>query len=185
MADPRKTSANRSKQIAVGGVFAAIAIVIMLSGGLFPVATFTAPVLASLCLLPVMIELGPKTALLAYLAVSILSFMLVPDQELVLFFVLLTGYYPMLQPKINGLRFKPLRWFFKLLLFNGAVAAVYALLLLLFTSPALQQELASRPWWFWGILLGAGNATFVLYDILLGKVRFVYLYKLRKMIFRR
>lgn len=184
MQHPCGPKKSKSKQMALGGIFCALAILLMLMGGILPIATFTAPVFASLCLLPILIEMGVKTALLCYGAISLLSFMLVPDREAALFFVLLTGYYPILQPYFLKIRNRVLRILAKLLLFNLAVAAIYALLLLLF-APALQQDFAQHAVWFWGILLLLGNFTFLLYDILIDRVKFAYCCKVRPRLFRK
>ena len=173
-----------TRAIALGGVFAALAVVIMLVGGYIPIGTFAAPIFAGICLLPIAMELGTKWALLCYLAVSIISAMLVPDQELVLFFIVLFGYYPVLQPKLAKIKSKVLRMVAKLVIFNVAVAAVYAVLLLLLASPGLIAEFSENGALFWAFLLVLANVTFVLYDIMLEKVRLIYLYRVRKRLFR-
>lgn len=176
---------TRSKQIALGGVFAALAILFMLIGSFLPIATFMAPIFAGICLIPLAIELGAKTALLAYLAVSLLSLFLVADREMALFFIFLFGYYPILHPRLQKIKHKAPRVFVKLLLFNATVAAVYSLLLFLFTVPALREEFSNQAPWFWGLVLVVGNITFLVYDILVDKMRFVYVHHVRDKIIRR
>lgn len=153
---------------------AALAVGILLLGGIIPVGTFAAPIFAGICFLPIAIELGAKWALLCFFAAAFLGGMLVPDQELMLFFIFLLGYYPMLQPTLEKIKPKALCALIKQLLFNLAVAAVYALLYFLFANPGLQAELAENSLWFWALLLGLANITFVLYDMLLHKVRLIY-----------
>ena len=72
-----------------------------------------------------------KMALTAYGAVSLLSLLFVPDKEVALVFVFLLGYYPLVKPKLERIRPKLLRGACKLLLCNGAVLAMYGLVLLL------------------------------------------------------
>lgn len=156
-----------------------MAVVIMLFGGIIPVAMFTAPALASICLVPILMELGTKTALLSYLAISIISLLLVPDREMLLFFVFLLGYYPMLQPQIQKI---PLRWLrpvAKIFLCTLAVAATYSMLLFVFASPEIRQELAQEAFWLKGAMLLAGYVTFLLYDRLVVSVKLIYLYKFK------
>ncbi len=176
---PRK-GAGRSGGVALGGILSALALVVLLAGGVIPVGTFAAPIFAGICLVPVAVELGAKWALLCYAAVSALAALMVPDRELVLFFILLTGYYPILHPRLQKIGNRALRLALKLLLFNAAVAAVYALMFFLFTSPALMQELAGRGQWFWALLLAGGNLTFLLYNRLLLYVRPLYLSRIRR-----
>ncbi len=175
---------QRTRAVAMGGVFSALALVIMLAGGYIPVGTFAAPIFAGLCIVPIGIDIGPKWAILSYVAVAVLAALLVPDLELVLFFVVLLGYYPQLQPRFLRLRSKILRTAAKLLLFNLSVTAVYSAMLFLFTSPALQTELAGRVPLFWAFLLLLANLTFVLYDILLDKFRILYALRIRGRLFR-
>lgn len=175
---------KRSQIVALGGILSALALVILLAGGVIPVGTFAAPIFAGICLLPVAIDIGVKWALVCYLAVSILSFFLVPDLELVLFFIVLCGWYPFLQPYLFKFKSKIISTVLKLLIFNGAVAIVYSLMLFLFTSPELQAQLSASPWWYWAGLLLLGNLTFILYDRLLDKVRILYFCRVRKHILR-
>ncbi|MDL2252817.1 hypothetical protein LJC49_01925 [Ruminococcaceae bacterium OttesenSCG-928-I18] len=175
---------NQSKRVALGGILSALALLFLLGAGFLPIATFSGPIFASLCLIPLVAELGVKTSLLAYAGVCLLSLFLVPDKEVVLFFLFLTGYYPSLRPQIQRIPYKPLRVICKLGLFNVAVFVTYAILLFVLTSPVLQAELAERaPWFFAGLLL-IGNLTFLLYDVLVEKIQIIYLYRIRKNIFR-
>ena len=180
---PQKKPSS-TKSMAMGGIFSALAVVLMLAGGYISIGTFAAPIFAGICLLPIALELGGKWALLCYLAVSLISAMLVPDQELVLFFIALFGYYPILQPKIMRIKNRVLRMTAKLLLFNLAVAAVYALLLLVLASPALLAEFNHNSLAFWVVLLLLANFTFILYDILLDKARYIYVSQIRNRLFR-
>ena len=61
-----------------------------------------------------------------YAVVSLLSLFLVPDKELVLFYVLVLGYYPVLRVRLNNIRRGVLRWMAKFGCFNAAVVVMYA-----------------------------------------------------------
>ena len=80
-----------SKRIALCGVLCALGVVLMMLGGLFPLATFCSPALAALVLIPIMIETGRRMALGAYVAIAALSLLLAPDKESALLFAFL-GY---------------------------------------------------------------------------------------------
>lgn len=178
--DPR----NRSRKVALGGVCAALALVVMLVGVFLPLSTFSAPILASLLLVPLTVELGGRTTLICYGAVAALSLLLIPDREVVLLFLLLTGYYPVIQPRFLKITIKPLRYVFKLLLFNISIVITYLILLFLFVSPSVQQEFAENAPWFLVLTLIVANVLFILYDILIDKVRIIYVYQFRKRFFR-
>lgn len=77
---------SESRRIALGGVFGALALALMLAGGFLPLATFAAPAFAGLLLVPVAIECGVKAGLLAYAAIGLLALFLVADKEMALIF---------------------------------------------------------------------------------------------------
>ncbi len=157
----RKTPAST---MALGGVLAALAVVIMSLGGLIPVATYVSPMLCALLLQMVLISCGARTAWAWYGAVALLAVLLSPDKEAAAVFVFL-GYYPIIKPKLDKL---PLRALWKGILFNASVAVMYYLLLRLFGMETLNQEFAEMGVGMLAILLLMGNVTFFLLDRLLG-----------------
>ena len=75
--------------MALCGVLAALAVVLLSFGALIPFSTFCCPILAMLCMIPVVEEYGRKSALLFYGAVSVLALLLAPDKEVALLFTFL------------------------------------------------------------------------------------------------
>jgi len=150
--------------VALGGVLAALAVVIMSLGGLIPVATYVSPMLCALLLQMVLVSCGARIAWAWYGAVAMLALLLSPDKEAAAVFVFL-GYYPIIKPKLDKL---PLRALWKGILFNASVAVMYYLLLRLFGMEALSQEFAEMGKVMLAILLLMGNVTFFLLDRLLG-----------------
>ena len=67
--------------IALGGVLAALAVVIMSMGTLIPVATYVCPMLSALILQLVLKTCGRRIAWGWYAVVSILSLLMAPDKE--------------------------------------------------------------------------------------------------------
>ncbi len=173
----------KARRVAFGGVFAGLAAAIMLVGGLLPISTFSAPIFASLCIFFLYIELGTKTALLAYAATALIALVFVPDRELTILFVMLFGYYPVLKHALDRIRQKALRIFVKLLYFNVVTVAAYALLLFLFTVPAVREEFAANSIAFWTVLLAMGNVLFLVYDLLMDKLKIIYFAKVRRHLF--
>lgn len=161
MANQRKTPASK---IALGGVFAAAAVVIMCFGGLIPVATYVSPMLCCLLLQIVANGCGRRIGWAWYGAVAILGVLLSPDKEAAGVFVFL-GYYPLVKPKLDAFRFPLLP---KLLLFNGSVGFLYFLLLRLFGIAELVEEFSELGKGMLAVLLILGNVTFFLLDRLLG-----------------
>ena len=99
-----------------------------------------------------------------YAVVSLLSLFLVPDKELVLFYVLVLGYYPVLRVRLNNIRRGVLRWVAKFGCFNAAVVVMYALLIVVLAPPELVQEFAAEGTPMLLALLALGNLSFWLCD---------------------
>lgn len=161
----RKTPAS---VIALGGVMAALAVVIMSLGGLIPIATYVSPMLCAILLQFVLLSCGIRIAWAWYGAVAILSCLLSPDKEAAAVFVFL-GYYPIIKPKLDGKRFSML---LKLLLFNASVGIMYFLLMRILGIDELNAEFAEMGTIMLLVLLILGNVTFFLLDRLLGMKKF-------------
>lgn len=168
---------TKTRVLALGAVLCALAVVVMMLGGMIPAATFCCPILAGFILIPVLFEGGAGMALCAYGAAAILSLLLGPDKEAAMLYALL-GWYPALRPRLQRLP-KPLRWAVKLALFNAAVAVAYALLLYVLGLDALRAELAGMGRAMLIVTLLLGNAVFLLFDFTLPRVTLLYQYRFR------
>ena len=151
---------SRTKTVALGGMLAAVAVVIMCMGGLIPLATYVCPLLCILVQHIVFRLCGRKIAWTWYVVVAILSMLLGPDKEAAGVFLLL-GYYPMLKPVFEKW---PVSWLWKLLLFNGAVTVLYTLVLRLMGLENTSDEFAGFGIAGLAVLLVLGNVTFFLMD---------------------
>ena len=165
-----------TRQAALGGVLAALAVTVMALGGFIPVATYCTPVLAALLLLPV-VELCRKPLAWAwYVAVAVLSALLCPDVEAAVLFACL-GYYPILQRDLHRVRRRPLRIMLKLLVFNVAVVVMYVILIFLLGLENVAREFTQEAPWVLILAWLLGNVTFGLTDLVL--LRFAALLKNR------
>lgn len=164
MPSKRTPAAN----IALGGVLAALAVVIMSMGTLIPVATYVCPMLSALILELVRKICGSRIAWAWYGSVAILSLLMAPDKEAAAVFLAL-GYYPIVKPKLDTLKGK---WLWKTLLFNSVILLTYWLLMHLFGFDQLAAEFGEMGMAMTAILLLLGNVTFFLLDKLLEK-RFI------------
>ena len=155
-------------QISLGGVLAALAVVIMSMGTLIPVATYVCPVICALLLKTVLITCGKRIAWAWYGAVAILSVLLAPDKEAAAVFVFV-GYYPILKPAMDRMK---LSWLLKAMLFNASVLIMYWLLMHLLGMEQIMTEFEGMGIVTTAILLILGNVTFFMLDRLLG-MRFI------------
>lgn len=169
---------SQSHRVALAGVFGALAVVIMLMGGILPFATFAAPAMAGLFIVPVAVEFGRKTGSLLYAAVGILAFFLVPDREMSLIFIFLLGYYPLLKTSLEHIRRRALQWAVKFAVFNASVCALYSLLLFVFPLDAVVEEMGGGGFYI-ALLWAMGNLTFFVYDIAVTRIVAVYCVRLR------
>lgn len=159
MQSKRTPAAN----IALGGVLAALAVVIMGMGTLIPVATYVCPMLSALILQLVLKICGNRIAWAWYGAVSLLSLLLAPDKEAAVVFLVL-GYYPILKPKLDSRKGK---WFWKGIFFNSVILSTYWMLMHVLGFDALALEFSEMGMVLSGMMLLLGNVTFFLLDRLL------------------
>ena len=164
MPSKRTPAAN----IALGGVLAALAVVIMSMGTIIPVATYVCPMLASLVLELVRKTCGSRIAWAWYGAVATLSLLLAPDKEAAAVFLAL-GYYPIVKPRLDRMKGK---WLWKVLLFNAVILLTYWLMMHLLGFDRLAAEFAEMGRAMAAVLLVLGNVTFFLLDKVLER-RFI------------
>ena len=160
MASKRTPAAN----VALGGVMAALAMVVMSMGTLIPVATYVCPMLCAVLLQMVLKICGQRIAWAWYGAVAILSLLLAPDKEAAAVFAFL-GYYPIVKPKLDRLKGK---WLWKILLFNVSTLVMYWLLMHIFGLDQIALDFEEMGAVMTVIMLILGNVTFFLLDRLLG-----------------
>lgn len=157
---------NSAKFIALGGVTAALAVVIMSMGTLIPLATYVCPMLCAVLLMVVLRTTGSRVAWAWYGAVAILSLLLAPDKEAAAVFVFL-GYYPIIKPWMDRRRFAVI-W--KLVLFNVAILAMYGLLIYVFGLDAISEEFREMGTVMTVVTLLLGNATLFMLDVVLTRL---------------
>lgn len=153
------------RAMALGGVMAALALVIMCLGGLIPFATFVCPMLCMMILQLIAKLCGRRIGWAWYGAVAVLSLLLGPDKEGAALFVFL-GFYPLVKPTLDKL---PLRWLWKMILFNADIFLMYGLLINVFGMAELSSEFQEMGTILLTITLVLGNITFFLLDKILGR----------------
>ena len=173
---------KRTAQLALAAVLCALAVTVMMLGGLIPAATFCCPMLAGFLTIPILCECGAGMALCAWAAISILSCLLGPDKEAAAIYLFL-GWYPVLRPKLEKLR-QPLRFLLKLLIFNCAVFAVYSLLLFVLGLESLRAEFSDMGKIMLLVTLVLGNGIFILFDFVLPRLERLYRCRFRPHLWR-
>ena len=155
---------NQTKAVALGGVLAAVAVVIMSLGGLIPVATYVCPMLCTMTQFLVFRFCGKKIAWTWFYVVCILALLLGPDKEAVMVFLAI-GYYPLIKGFLEK-RKVPFLW--KLLYFNVSIFLAYGIMIYLMGMQEVAAE--NMELGLIGLLaiLALGNVALFLLDKFLG-----------------
>lgn len=170
-----------SRQMALCGVLSALAVVLLLTGSIIPLATFCAPLLAMVALLPILLEYGIRAAGTAYVAVSILALLLASDRELALVYAAF-GWYPLLRALLMGRKLaRPVRLAVQLALCNLVVALLYGVVLRLM---GMTLDLLEGARWMNIAMLVMANFIFLTLDVVLDRMGVLWKYKFRKRFFK-
>ncbi len=170
---------TKTKAIAFGGILSGLAVVLMLLTGIFPFAEYSLPAMAGMLLILMVIEYGYKKAILCYIAVALLSLILAPSKEAAVLFAGFFGYYPILKGKLETLKSRVVEWILKLLVFNAAIILSYLAFILVFNAQAVLEEFGEFGKWGLVAFWAAGNAVFVLFDVLLTRLIGMYVHILK------
>ena len=154
-----------SRLIALGGMMAALAVVIMSLGGLIPIATFVCPMLCMLLLRFVLTLCPQRIGWAWYGAVAILGMLMSPDKEVAAVFAAL-GYYPILKPRLDKMKYGVV---LKFLWFNVVILLMYGVLIYVMGLAQIAAEFAEMGIIMAAVTLVLGNVAFFLMDDLLGR----------------
>ena len=163
---------RQSRKMALCGMMTALSAAVLSTGSFIPFATFAGPMLAMLCLLPILHDWGAKYALMVYAAAAVLALMLCADKELALFYAFL-GWYPAVRPRLAPLP-RPVRILLKCAMFTLAMAVMYLLIIFLFQIEAVAEEFAGYSTLMLALLVVLGNTSFLLLDVLLLRMSILY-----------
>ncbi len=166
-----------SYRVALCGVLSALAILFMLITTILPIANYVCSVMAGICVSIAAQEFGSRYGAAVYIAVSLLSVMIVAEKDAVIIFVLLMGMYPVLKYTINSL-IRPIRIAIKLVYVNTACFIYYFAGIYLMGVP--KESFGKMP----VFLLFLANYIMIMYDIIIDKYCFIYNNKLRKIILK-
>lgn len=170
---------RESSKAALGGIVAALAIVVMLVTYISPLLVYTAPPFAGILLIIIIEEINYKWAVSTYAAISTLSLLFIADKEAAVFFVMFFGYFPILRKYLEEkIKNKTLLYVVKLLIFNTALmSAVY---ICSFVFHIDYSEFSSSGEAMMILFAVMMNIVFIVYDFLLAKLMLLYDIKLKK-----
>ena len=166
MAGTKRTS----DRVALGGIVAALCIVIMFLTGVVPALYIVSPMAAGLLMVILAEEVSVGWAWLTYLAVSLLALIVTFDKEAALMFILFFGYYPMLRLNLEKLKAKPIKTVCKFAVFNLFLALDYLATVYVLGLPTYED---TGPVMFVFLFL-AFNLVFYFYDKVLSRMDWFY-----------
>lgn len=151
---------RQSKRIAECGMICALCVVIMIVGAWLGIGLYASPMFAGLFLIPLGRKYGLKYHFALWLAVSIISLLLVPEIEQNLMFLCFFSCYPMIRPYFHRIAKKPLRVLAKLLYFNVLIFAVEWLVMYVLVPEAMNG-------WLFALFMVLFNFTFICFDFII------------------
>lgn len=172
-----------SSKAALGGMIAALSIVVMLITYISPLLVYTAPPFAGLLLIVIVYEMGFGWACGTYAAISLLSVFLIADKEAALFFVMFFGYYPILKQLLTlKIKKQGIRLIVAFIIFNLSLACTVFLGEKFFSVDYSELTNGGKAFFilFWGLM----NAVFFVYDFLTDRLSLLYRKKLQKKVRR-
>lgn len=175
---------NNTFNVALCGVISAVSVVVMMITVIIPVATYTTPALAGIILIVLVIEINCKWAFASYIAVSIISLLIVPDKEAVSLYILFFGYYPMFKQFVEShIKTKIIQLSIKILIFSVAAVTTYFISIHLLGIPAEEYHIMgiNLPL----VFLISGIVVFLLFDYAFTEIVTTYVDKFRDKIFKK
>ena len=175
-------STNSTKKIALAAVLTAGGVVFLFAGSVLQVVDLSAAALAGFAVALSVIEIGGKYPVLVYLAVSLISVLILPNRLPAVLFIAFGGLYPLFKAQFE--RYHPVvAWVLKFSMFN-----IVLWLLIFFIGFLTGQELMSLSermdflGYFTIVAFLLGNLVFLLYDIVMTKLIILYMVKIRKIL---
>lgn len=93
---------RRTFNLALCGIISALGVTVLMLTLIVPIATYACSAFAGMLITVLVIECNKKWAISSFIVVSIISAIIVPDKEAVVFYILLFGYYPIVKEIIEG-----------------------------------------------------------------------------------
>lgn len=171
-----------SFKVSLGGVVAALSLLFMLLAGVTSTLEYAIPMITGALLMVLVTEFGHRFAFLIYIAVSILSLLILGNKEAAVMYVGFFGYYPIIKSLLEGSVKGVFCWIVKYIIFNMAMVGSYFVTTRIFMISFDDfKELGD---FALPLLLLAGNVLFALYDIVLTRLVSIYHYRWRTQIKR-
>lgn len=171
-----KKTSIQVKYLTVSAMLCALGVVILGLGSLIEVLDITVSVIASLLTVYAVIEIGGAYPWLIWTVTSVVALLLLPLKTPVLFYALLSGYYPILKQKIERRMARIPAWTIKLGVLAISLGIIWG------TMKLFLPDLLEGPggWIAIAVALALAVLSFILYDICLTRLITLYFVRLQK-----
>lgn len=163
---------KKTKAITFSGLTIALIVVLMFMASIIDVLDYTISAICGILVTFILIEFGTASALSVYLGASILSLIIVPSKINAILFIAFCGWYPFIKRALEKVR-EPVGTILKFAVFNISITVIIAI-----SKAVFLFENTSAVWYV--LLYALCNFTFLLYDLLITKLIFIYVHKYRK-----
>ena len=163
---------------------AALSVVILIPSAM-QVFVYALPAMAGMLTMFAVVEIDKKWAIGSYAAASFIGLLFVANKEAVMYYVAFFGYYPVMKALFESKLPRAAEYVCKFLLFNVSIVLSGVVLVKAFGMPyndlmGIDGESAFFAKYALPIMLGMGNAVFILYDIALTRMLTAYVYVWQK-----
>lgn len=162
---------DKVKKLTLSAVFVSLSVLLCVFASFFPTLSLCIIAVSGIASAILLIHCGYKYSILAFLASAVLVFLLAPDKECAAYYIILFGHYPALKTFTERVTNRVAVWAVKIAEANVLFAILFAVstyILGIYDAVGKSEIL---------ITALAFNAAFILYDICLGKIMFLYISK--------
>ena len=171
-----KKTSLQVKYLTVSAMLSALGVIILSLGSIIEMLDISVAVIASLLIVYAVIEMGGAYPWLIWIVTSVIALLLLPMKTPVLFYAMLTGYYPILKQKIERRMARLPAWGLKMGVLAISLGLIWGISKLFF--PELLETTGG--WIMAAAMLVMGVVCFVLYDFVLTKLITFYFLKWQK-----
>ena len=171
-----KKTSMQVKYLTVSAMLCALGVVVLGLGSIVEALDLTFAVFASLLTVYAVIEIGGIYPWMIWIVTSVVALLLLPLKTPVLFYALLSGYYPILKQKIERKMARLPAWILKLCVLAISIGAILGVMKIFL------PELLEGPggWVAIASTMVLALVAFVLYDFALTKLITLYFVRLQK-----
>lgn len=163
---------KRTHAVAFCGIMSAMCVVLMYFGSVIDVLDYSVAALCGILTTLVIVEFGDRAGISVWITSSVLALILLPSKFSSLLFVAFCGWYSLVKKVLERLS-RVLCILLKFLIFNAVLTVIYIITVKVITVETLTPILTVA-------VFLLSNIVFVIYDVLLTKIIFLYVNLWRK-----